>query len=316
MLQQTQVTTVIPFFHRFLARFPTIEQLAAASEHEVLQHWEGLGYYRRARHLHQAAQRIVQEFDGQFPHQYEHASTLPGVGRYTVGAVLSQAFDQRLPIVDANVARVLCRLFAWRQPLESKATQAWLWQTAEELLPTKHVGDFNQALMELGQTICTVGTPSCLLCPWRDQCEGRAQGLQTTLPIRQARQPVTQAHERAILLWKGPRVLLCQRQPTATRWANMWEFPTASIQADTPILENVAEQCQQQTGYHVGDVVSEASLTYGITRFQVTLQLVRGHCTGGRGHRRCYQKLVWVKPEELVAYPLSVPQRRVAGRLG
>lgn len=306
MLQQTQVTTVIPFFKKFLARFPTISDLAQAHEQEVLKYWEGLGYYRRARHLHQAAQLIIREHSGTFPRQAADASQLPGLGRYTLGAVLSQAFDQRLPIVDANVARILCRLFAWTKELETKQTQEWLWSTAEALLPYKQVGDFNQALMELGQTTCTTGQPSCLLCPLRDLCQGHARGLATTLPVRRAKARHTLVKECAIILRKGKQVLIGQRQNNATRWANMWEFPTSSETLDA------VTQCRQLTGYHCGDIKPLGSIQYGITRFKVTLEVIEAHYEGGRQHQQAYQKLVWVKPDQLVDYPLSVPQRKLA----
>ena len=308
MLQQTQVTAVIPYFNKFLIRFPSITELALAHEQEVLKHWEGLGYYRRARHLHQAAQLIVREHAGTFPRNAVDASQLPGLGRYTIGAVLSQAFDQRLPIVDANVARILCRLLAWTKELESKETQHWLWSTAESLLPLKQVGDFNQALMELGQTLCTTGQPSCLLCPLRDLCHGHARGLAETLPKRRGKARQTQVTERALIIRKSGQVLLCQRPSHAVRWANMWEFPTstASLEVNT--------QCQELTGYRCSDANPVGSLQYGITRFKVTLEAVEAKCKGGRQHHHAYQKLVWVKPEQLADYPLSVPQRRLARR--
>ncbi len=308
MLQQTQVTTVIPYFKKFLARFATIADLAVAHEQEVLKYWEGLGYYRRARQLHQAAQLIVREHNGDFPRQATEASLLPGLGRYTLGAVLSQAFDQRLPIVDANVGRILCRLFAWTKELELKETQEWLWSTAERLLPNKHVGDFNQALMELGQTICTTGQPRCLLCPLRDHCRGHAGGLTDKLPMRRAKARSTDVKERAIILRKGKQVLIGQRRSNAARWANMWEFPTSSETFDAVI------QCQRLTGYRCGDVTPLGFIQYGITRFKVTLEVIEANYNRGRQHLQTYQKLLWVKPNQLIDYPLSVPQRRLAQR--
>lgn len=310
MLQQTQVTAVIPFFIRFLKRFPTVASLAAASEQEVLRHWEGLGYYRRARHLHQAAQLVVQEHAGVLPRKADALAALPGLGRYTVGAILSQAHDARLPIVDANVARILTRLFAWQQELESKTTQNWLWQTAEELLPRQQVGDYNQALMELGQTICTTGEPSCLLCPLREECRGKAQGLAASLPRRRARQANTVVKERSILLFKGKQILLCQRAATASRWANMWEFPTQSL----PTEIDASSQLGELTGYMLKQLKPLGSLNYGITRYTVELQVLEARHAGGRQHRNHYQALHWIHPKQLHEYPLSVPQRRVASR--
>lgn len=306
MLQQTQVTTVIPFFKKFLTRFPSIADLAQAHEQEVLKHWEGLGYYRRARHLHQAAQIIVQEHDGLFPRSVEQVKRLPGLGRYTLGAVLSQAFDQRLPIVDANVARVLCRLHFWTKELEAKGTQDWLWSTATSLLPLKQVGDYNQALMELGQTLCTTGQPSCLLCPIRDLCRGHANGAAGTLPNRRIKTRHTLVTERTIILRKAGQVLLCQRPSHAARWANMWEFPTTTASLD------LKRQCQDLTGYRCGEVKPLGAIEYGITRFKVTLEVMQSTYEGGRRHHQAYQKLCWVKPGQLADYPLSVPQRRVA----
>jgi A/G-specific adenine glycosylase len=310
MLQQTQVATVIPFFTRFMKRFPTIVSLAAATEQEVLRHWEGLGYYRRARHLHQAAQVVVAQHAGELPAEADSLAKLPGLGRYTVGAILSQAHDARLAIVDANVARILTRLFAWQDELESKTTQDWLWQTAERMLPRQQAGDHNQALMELGQTICTTGEPSCLLCPLRDDCQGRARGLAASLPRRRARQATTMVRDRCIVLHKSGQVLLCQRSSDANRWANMWEFPTHTLDD----AGDVPTQLEMLTGYRLKQPTPLGSLTYGITRYSVELSVIEARYAGGRAHRRHYQQLVWVTPETLSEYPLSVPQRRVAAR--
>src|SRR5947208_11956281 len=161
MLQQTQVATVIPYCERFLHSFPTVAALAAADEHDVLRHWEGLGYYRRARQLHQAARQIVADHHGRIPADPAAFAGLPGVGRYTLGAVLSQAFELRLPILEANSVRVLCRLIGLRDDPRTPAAQQRLWAAAEELLPVRHVGDFNQALMELGALVCTPAAPDC-----------------------------------------------------------------------------------------------------------------------------------------------------------
>jgi A/G-specific adenine glycosylase len=159
MLQQTQVATVIPYFRRFLEAFPSLETLAAAREQDVLRLWEGMGYYRRARDLHRAAQRVVAEYAGRLPEEPALLRTLPGIGRYTAGAILSQAFDRRLPILEANSQRVLCRLFGRRDDPRRGPGRRWLWEVAEALLPVRRVGDFNQALMELGALLCTPAAP-------------------------------------------------------------------------------------------------------------------------------------------------------------
>lgn len=312
MLQQTQVTTVIPFFQKFLQRFPTVAMLAAATEQEVLQCWEGLGYYRRARHLHQAAQFLMEHHRGSIPNDAEQAEELPGWGRYTVGAVLSQAYDARLPIVDANVARILVRLFAWHDELSSKTTQEWLWQQADSLLPSKHVGDFNQAWMELGQTICTTGEPSCLLCPLRDMCQAHRQGLVKELPRRKARQAITAQREVAIILSKGSMVLICQRKADASRWASMWEFPTIALADDEDAASCIQAKSRELVGYICDSPMPMGVITYGITRYKVELNVVQAGVAGGRLHSKHYQQVKWIKRDALTDYPLSVPQRKVA----
>ena len=178
MLQQTQVKTVVPYFERFTSRFPDVETLARASEQEVLAAWSGLGYYRRAKALHRAAKWVVEDNGGRFPETLEGWLALPGVGKYTAGAILSIAFGQRHPILDGNVARVLSRLFAIRGDPRSGEAQKELWQKAEEILPTQAVSDFNQALMELGALVCMPRGPRCLVCPLCEDCLARKQGVQ------------------------------------------------------------------------------------------------------------------------------------------
>src|SRR4051794_17880307 len=171
MLQQTQVATVVPYFKRFIARFPTLASLASADEQEVLRLWQGLGYYSRARNLRAAARRVVEEFGGRLPQDVEQLRSFPGIGRYTAGAVASIAFGRRAPILDGNVIRVLCRLDQVTADPQDKQTQALLWRRAEEIMPKSRPGDFNSAMMELGALVCTPRSPQCLLCPVREHCE-------------------------------------------------------------------------------------------------------------------------------------------------
>ena len=177
MLQQTQVATVKPYFDRFLDAFPTVEALAAADEHQVLRLWEGLGYYRRARQLHRAAQQIVAEHGGQFPRDRETVRQLPGIGRYTAGAILSMAFDAREPILEANTVRLWSRLLAYRGDATSAAGSRLLWGAAEAILPRTGSGTLNQSLMELGSTVCLPKAPRCDACPVAMLCQARAAGL-------------------------------------------------------------------------------------------------------------------------------------------
>ena len=224
MLQQTQVATVIPYFERFLSAFPTLADLAAAEEQDVLRLWEGLGYYRRARDLHQAARAIVARHNGRFPEDPTAVRGLPGLGRYTCNAVLSQAFDSRLPILEANSQRVLSRLFGRAEDPRQGPARRWLWQAAEEILPARDVGAFNQALMELGALVCTPAAPRCSSCPLAGRCVARQLGQQETIPARTAPPQVSRVEETAVVVRRGPTVLLVQR-PQGGRWAGLWEFP-------------------------------------------------------------------------------------------
>ena len=182
MLQQTQVDTVIPYYHRFLKAFPTVSSLARAPLQDVLKVWENLGYYSRARNIHAAARMIVEKFGGQIPDNLEEIKTLPGIGHYTAGAILSIAYGQALPAVDGNVRRILCRLFAIRKPVDDAREQKQLQKLAASLIPAKHPGDFNQALMDLGATICKAKNPDCSRCPVACLCQARLTDLQNVLP--------------------------------------------------------------------------------------------------------------------------------------
>ena len=206
MLQQTQVATVERYYSKFLAAFPTVRALAAAREQKVLRLWEGLGYYRRARQLHAAAKIIVAEDDGRFPNDLETLRRLPGIGRYTAGAILSIAFDIPAPILEANTIRLLCRLLALRADPTSNAAQKLLWQTAEELLPASEVGHFNQALMELGSLICSPRDPRCDQCPLNSLCPTYASDLQDRIPAIRRPPETENLHEAAVLIHHRGRV--------------------------------------------------------------------------------------------------------------
>ena len=224
MLQQTQVRVVIPYYQRFLARFPTVETLAAAPLDDVLSHWRGLGYYARARNLHRAAQEVVARHGGALPRTAEGLRTLPGVGRYTAGAVASIAFQERAPVVDGNVARVLSRLFAVEGAPGDRAREARLWALAGELVQTRRPGDLNQALMELGATVCSPDSPGCVRCPLRRRCEALAQDRVDALPPPKVRPGRRRLHLRAALCARGATVLLGRRAESGL-FGGLWELP-------------------------------------------------------------------------------------------
>jgi len=224
MLQQTRVSAVIPYYQRFLERFPTIGALAAASVDDVLVVWSGLGYYGRARRLHEAAKMIVKKHGGKFPEASGAVRELPGVGRYTAGAVLSIAFGQPEPVVDGNVSRVLSRLHGIAGDLRSAKLNRRLWEEAAAFLDPRHPGDFNQAVMELGATVCLPARPECPRCPLRRDCEAHSHGTQAELPKPQLRPATELVRAAAVVLRRGGRVLLIQRREEGLL-QGLWEFP-------------------------------------------------------------------------------------------
>ena len=224
MLQQTQVVTVVPRYKQFLKQFPTLSALAKSSEQTVLRAWEGLGYYRRARDLLRAARILADKKHKTIPDDPEFVRSLPGFGRYTTNAVLSQAYDRRLPILEANSQRLLCRLFGIEQDPRQTSVQKRLWRLAESLAPSKSAGDFNQALMELGALICKPTQPACGKCPLRGHCQARMQERQHEIPQARRGAKTVEVREAAVVIRKSKRVLLVKR-PDGGRWAGLWEFP-------------------------------------------------------------------------------------------
>jgi A/G-specific adenine glycosylase len=315
MLQQTTVAAVVPYFERFMAAFPTVGALADADEQHVLKLWEGLGYYRRARHLHAAARRLTKFDDSQITDDMEVWSELPGVGRYILGAVLSQAFDQRLPIVEANSLRVLARLFGYRGNPREGAGKAWVWSAAESLLPAKRAGDFNQALMELGALVCTPTGPSCGHCPLAARCIAHLDGLQEQIPLRKKPAVVESVSEVAVVIRDRKRVLMCQRRSDAKRWQNMWEVPHAERSVGEDSFTAAVRIAEELTGFEVEPGEEIATIRHAVTRFAISLVGVEAELRRGRFKPGFYAAAKWLKPAELGAFPVSSPQRRLITEL-
>jgi len=307
MLQQTQVATVIPYFERFTAAFPTIADLAKADEEKVLRLWEGLGYYRRARQLHKAAKQIVDLHHGEFPKTVAEVDALPGVGRYTRGAVLSIAFDQRQPILEANTIRLHCRLLAHDADPTTKRGQTPLWEFAEDVLPRSDIGLFNQALMELGGAICTPKSPKCLICPIASICATRAQGLQDSIPVSKKKMVYEDLAETAVVVSKSKQVLL-RRCQEGERWAGLWDFPR--FLTDSSRQDYEQKRVAEMTGIHSRISGTLATLKHGVTKYRITLTCRRAAFVSGRLARNA--ELAWVRKDQLEEYPLSVTGRKIA----
>jgi A/G-specific adenine glycosylase len=311
MLQQTQVAVVVPYFERFVRAFPTVADLAAADVQEVLRLWEGLGYYRRARDLHAAARRLVADHGGLIPNNPDQLEGLPGLGRYTRNAILSQAYNRRLPILEANSQRVLARWYACLEdPRQGKARKL-LWEKAEELLPVHRAGDFNQAVMELGAVICTPATPRCSACPVAALCRAHQLGVQDRIPPPSRHVQVVTVEEAAIVVWKKQTVLLVQR-PATGRWAGMWEFPHGTKETSETYEQAGLRHVQVLTGVKAELGPELTTLRHGITRYRITLACFEARYRTGKFRSAFYQQGRWVTPSQLATFPVSAPQRRLA----
>jgi A/G-specific adenine glycosylase len=306
MLQQTQVATVIPYFHRFIGRFPTLRDLAAADEQEVLRAWQGLGYYSRARNLRAACRTVLERHNGELPRERDELLTLPGVGRYTAGAVASIAFGRRAPIVDGNVTRVLCRIDRIESDPRERETQALLWRRAEEILPRKRVGTFNAALMELGATVCVPRSPQCLICPVREHCEAFAAGVPESIPAARKAKPTPLLRRATFCIRHGDRWLIEQR-PATGRWAGMWQFVTlAADNASDP------GELRKLLPVRTSPARALGTVTHGLTHRRYHFDVFA--CEAPAADANLLPR-EWVSLEALADYPLPRPHVRIAEML-
>ena len=298
MLQQTRVATVIPYYERFIERFPDARSLADSDLERVLALWSGLGYYSRARNLHRAAQQIVRDHDGVYPDEPDRAAALPGVGRYTLGAVLSIAYGAPLPVVDGNVIRVLARWFAIRENPKSAPVKERFWQLAGELLSRRAPGDFNQAMMELGATVCTARSPRCLLCPLSSECRARAAGEVEELPVREKRSRPRRVDWLSALVGTPRGFCLVRTESGANR--GLWDLP--GIES---VGGSETERSSELAGYlealqlPVSKLTPVGRFTHGIMDTQFRVELFGARLQRGRNTR----KRVW----RVVSQPESQP---------
>lgn len=314
MLQQTTVAAAVPFYERWMARFPTLESLATAPEEDVLTLWAGLGYYNRAKNLHRAARQIQSEFTGRIPGTVEALMTLPGVGRYTAGAIASIAFGRRTGAVDANAARVLARLFGVREPIASAVGQERLWEFASALAQTAHPGDLNQAIMELGALVCSPTAPRCHECALRPLCRAATRGDQDRLPVLPPRPGTVEITEVGAVIERDGRFLVLQRAE-GSRMAGMWEFPHGAVADGEPetALAGVIESLTSLP------IVPEDLLTtvdYTFTNHQIALHVWRARAGDDRVHRATHGEHRWATLGELRRLPMATPQRRIVEALG
>ena len=308
MLQQTQVATVIPYWERFLARFPTVEELAKAPLDDVLAAWRGLGYYSRARNLHRAAQEVVARYGGRLPSSAEELLTLPGFGRYTAGAVASIAFGEEAPLVDGNVARVLSRLFEVEGPPGDRAREARLWELAQALVKGERPGDLNQALMEHGATVCRPESPLCLLCPVRGACLAFQHGRVDELPpakVRKAPKRLT----LALAVWPHEDTLLFARRAEKGLFGGLWELPAAEVEPDAPDAA-AATRLSEALGVSITAKATLGTVQRQLTHRALTLRLLR--VSGRQRPTRApnFHELRWCTPAQAEELGMSTAMQK------
>ncbi len=314
MLQQTTTQTVQGFFDRFIDRFPTVHELAAASLDEVNRLWEGLGYYRRAAQLHRAAKEIVERWNGEFPMDVDLVKKLPGIGRYTAGAILSIVADQRLPILEANTIRLHARLLAIKGDLSKGEANRILWEFAERILPKTGSGRLNQALMDLGSMICTPKAPLCLNCPVVSFCETAKRGLQTQIPTPKSKERVEERTEIAVLVRKQGKILLI-RYPIGVRWAGLWDFPRCEFSERSE--QTIQHHLSSMTGRNIVLGKRIETLRHSVTRFRITLHFHESQDSGrvSDDEPSLLHETKWVTPKEMELIPLNSTARKLWKKL-
>lgn len=314
MLQQTQVATVLPYYRRFLRAFPTIKTLAAATVEEVLKLWEGLGYYARARHLHQAAQIIVRDYGGRIPAEEDALRALPGVGPYTAAALRSIAFGQPVAAVDGNVIRIMARVF-WLETQENPtALEKRVRVLAQEAIPPDRPGDFNQALMDLGALVCTPRQPRCPLCPLQDCCQAWKRGQPEGLPQRRRSAPQNIAAAAGVI-WRQGRVLLAQC-PLEGIWGGLWELPHCELPEEQNAAFALQEYLKQAFRLKVRLHSCSLTHTYSVANRRFRVSVWEGFGEQGRLQSCRHPGANWFSPAELQRLALPAPHRRILQKLG
>jgi len=311
MLQQTRVETVIPYFEKWMRLFPDIQALGQASEHDVLNAWEGLGYYSRARNLHRAAKLVLDQYSGEIPRDLDELRKLPGIGRYTLGAIASMAFGMDVSALDGNIKRVYARIFDIEEPVDSASGEKLLWELADKYLPKGHAGDYNQALMDLGATICVPKNPRCLICPVMKLCKARQNGTQDQRPVMKPKKEVPHYVNAAGVIIEKRRVLLAQR-PAQGLLASMWEFPNGRVDGDP--AKGLAKALKTEYNLNLRVKRGQESLgivQHGYSHFSVTVHVFPCELVS----RPKGTNLKWVALKELGSYPMGRIDRQIANMI-
>ncbi len=311
MLQQTQVKTVIDYYHRFLERYPTIQALAEAPADDVLKQWEGLGYYARCRNLHKAAKHMIANHQGQFPQTLAEAQALSGIGRSTAGAILTFAYGQKHPLLDGNVKRVLSRIFDIDADMQSTQTINQMWQRSETLLAeseTPHL--YNQAIMELGATVCLPKNPRCLLCPVKSFCTAAEAGTQHDRPVKGGKKVSPHYDIGVGVIWHQGRILIQQRPPEGLL-GGLWEFPGGKHEPGETLEQTVCREIQEELGIAVQIREPIMTVKHAYTHFKITLHAFHCDYIEGEPKPTACQSWCWASPDELPTFAFPKANKTV-----
>lgn len=314
MLQQTRVETVLPYFQRWMERFPTLQKLAEAQEDEVLTLWEGLGYYQRARNLHQAAQIVINTYHGHVPRDPDTLRELPGIGPYTAGAIASMAFGQDVPAVDGNVRRVLSRVFNVAAPIHTAEAQREIHDLVTSHLPSGQASSYNQGLMDLGAQICTPSSPACHRCPLADLCQARQLGIQGQRPVRAEVEPIPHHTVAAGILTQDGCVLLAKRPPDALL-GGMWEFPGGKNQPGESVPQTLERELEEELGLQVTVQDKFGEYHHAYTHYKITLHAYHCQPQSSEVHPTFHTEWDWVPVNVLGEYPMGKVDRLIADQL-
>ncbi len=310
MLQQTQVQQVEPYFRRFINRFPSIKSLAKASSQDVLKAWEGMGYYRRAGNLHQAAKLMVSRFKGKIPADFQELLTLPGIGRSTAGAILSLAYGQPFPVLDGNIRRVLIRFFYITKDLQKTDTINQLWNISQHIIPQRNAGLFNEALMELGALLCRPKDPDCTLCPLKKGCRGFHSGRQASLPVKKPRKRIPHFDVTAAVIQNQKKILITQR-PEKGLLGGLWEFPGGKKELQESLKHCLKREIKEELNIEIKVGERFIQVRHAYTHFRITLHCFFCRKLKGRITPIGVKDYRWVYLDELDRFPFPRADQKV-----
>jgi A/G-specific adenine glycosylase len=314
MAQQTRLETMLPYYQKWMERFPTVQELASATQHEVLSLWEGLGYYSRARNLHKAAQMAVSDYNGELPASPAELMKLPGIGRYTAGAIASIAFGADQPVVDGNVKRVFARVFAITEAVDTSKGENRVWAVAQEHLPEGQAGDYNQALMDLGAVVCQPLQPRCKVCPLIDLCKAYEAGTQEDYPVKLQRARVPHYTVTAAVIRQGKQVLIGQRKPDELL-GGMWEFPGGKQKPGESLENCLKREIKEELGVKIEVDAQIGIYRHAYTHFKVTLHAFESRLLQGQPRLNDHQAIEWVSLAELSDFPMGKIDRQISQTL-